>query len=68
MAVQRLAVVAKCAGCGNIIGMACSIWAMPFAKQRMMGGCSNKTNRVKNTVEKKKVNALKASKRASKGK
>lgn len=72
MELNRLVVVATCAGCKNVVPMgtiaACKIYAAPFAKQRVLGGCPSQTNRVVAVVEKKVVNALKASKRAATGK
>ncbi len=66
--------VEKCEGCGHVHNLApavnkCDIYAYPAAKQRVLGGCASQTNRqsvVK--VPEKKVNALKASKRAAQGK
>jgi hypothetical protein len=65
-------VVAACAGCKLIKPLGaiavCSVWASPYAKQRLPGGCSSQTNKGKTAAEKKTVNALKASKRAAAGK
>jgi hypothetical protein len=46
MELFRLAIVSACTGCGRIDGLGCSIWAAPFAKQRMVGGCASQTNRM----------------------
>jgi hypothetical protein len=64
--------VAACVGCDNVeIGRGislCKIWAAPHAKHRLPDGCPSKTNKAKKVVVEKKVNALKASKRAAAGK
>lgn len=67
----RFIVVSACAGCKKVMpvnGLSlCETWAAPWAKQRLLGGCPSQTNKVRVAVEKKTVNALKASKRAAKG-
>jgi len=72
MELNRLVVVAACTGCKNVVPMgtiaACKIYAAPFAKQRVLGGCPSQTNRVVEVKEVKITNALKASKRAAAGK
>jgi hypothetical protein len=72
MEFTRLIVVAACAGCKNTIPMGaiavCKIYAAPFAKQRVLGGCASQTNRKVEVKEVHITNALKASKRAATGK
>jgi hypothetical protein len=65
-------VVAACAGCKLIKPLGaiavCSVWASPYAKQHLLGGCPSQTNRKVVVKEVKVTNALKASKRAAAGK
>jgi hypothetical protein len=55
-----LATVPACVGCGKVVSLGnalskCEIYAAPFAKQHIMGGCPSQTNRVVKSVEVKKV-------------
>lgn len=62
-------VVAACAGCCNRRALGaiavCTLYAAPFAKQRILGGCASQTNRAKEVKGVKAINPLKASKRAA---
>lgn len=62
-----LPIIEKCVGCKNVKNEYCSIYPEPLAKWGV-GGCGFATHIEKELVEAKKVNPLKASKKASKKK
>lgn len=68
---DKMIVVAACVGCGNVLSLGaigvCSLYPAPFAKQHILGGCASQTNKVRVAKEAKKVNSIKASKRAAAG-
>jgi hypothetical protein len=67
----NMIVVAACVGCGNIVSLGaigvCSLYPAPFAKQHILGGCASQTNKARVVKEAKKLNTIKASKRAAAG-
>lgn len=63
----HLPIVSECEGCNRVIDGVCSAYLNPASRHRACV-CPLKSNRVLEIVKDKKVNPLKASKKASKGK
>jgi len=65
--VDHKIIVPACIGCKIIKKSSsletCQIWAAPYAKQRLPGGCPSQTNKVREVKNTKFLNPLKAAKR-----
>jgi hypothetical protein len=59
-------IVEICTGCLKITDERCSVYASPAVWERK-GGCPMKTNKVLEVKKDKKINPIKASKRAKRG-
>jgi hypothetical protein len=64
---EHLPVVPECEGCNRIVDGVCTAYLNPAVRHRACV-CPLKSNRTLETITEKKVNPLKASKKASKGK
>lgn len=64
---SHLPIVPECEGCNRIVDGVCSAYLNPSVRHRLCE-CPLKSNKVLEVIKDKKVNPLKASKKASKGK